>query len=192
MNIPNTLSLIRICLVPLVVLFYLLNLTLLAVIIFIVAACTDFLDGYIARKYNMVTDLGKLLDPIADKILVLSALFLISYSAVLQPSWIGAVYGTIIISRELIISVFRQIAASKGIIMKANLYGKIKTFVQTVALPIVLLLNAQTDITAISPVLYNVLYMAGHITLIIAVLLTIMSGVVYLIQNIQVLKQSEV
>ncbi len=189
MNIPNKLSLFRIFLIPIMAVVYLLDFPyapLIAVIIFIVAALTDFLDGYIARKYNMVTDLGKLLDPMADKILVLFALFLVTYSRSLQPDWLCAVCGAIIIARELLISIVRQIAASKNIILQANIYGKIKTTVQDISIPIVMLLAMKEVIVSWSEVFYEILYWAGFSTLILATSLTIISGIIYIVQNISI------
>ena len=148
MNLPNKLSCLRIILVPVMALVFLLDFAyapLIAVVIFALAAFTDFLDGKIARKYNMVTDLGKLLDPIADKLLVLFALFLVVESNLI-PVGFGAFCGGIIIGRELLISAVRQIAASKGVIIQANIYGKIKTFVQDIALPLTMLLKMEVTI----------------------------------------------
>lgn len=186
MNIPNRLSVLRILLVPVMTAVYLLEWAyapLVAVVIFIIAASTDFLDGYIARKYNMVTDLGKLLDPIADKLLVLFSLFLLAYSTPFEPKWICAVIGAIIIGRELLISVVRQIAAAKGVVIQANIYGKIKTTVQCVSLPVCLLLKMKDVLVSLSQLFFDILYWIGYITLIVAALLTIISGIVYLIQN---------
>ncbi len=191
MNIPNKLSVLRIILVPVFAAVYLLNFDyapLVSVCIFILAALTDFLDGYIARKYNIVTDLGKFLDPIADKLLVGTALFLIAYSQPLNPSWICAIFGAVIIGRELLISVVRQVAASKGIIIQANIYGKIKTFTQTIALPIVLLLDMKEVIAGASQLMFDIMYVAGYTILGLAVLFTIISGIVYLAQNKEVFK----
>lgn len=194
MNLPNKLSLLRIILVPVFAAVYLLNFAyapLVSVIIFIIAALTDFLDGYIARKYNLITDLGKLLDPIADKLLVGTALFLIAYSQPLKPLWICALYGAVIIGRELLISVVRQVAAGKGIIIQANIYGKIKTFTQTVALPIVLLLDMKELIISASQTMYDIMYISGYTILSLAVLFTIISGIVYLVQNKAVFKEEK-
>jgi CDP-diacylglycerol--glycerol-3-phosphate 3-phosphatidyltransferase len=191
MNLPNRLSVLRIVLVPVFAAVYLLDFSyapLVSVCIFILAALTDFLDGYIARKKGIVTDLGKFLDPVADKLLVGTALFLIAYSQPLNPSWICAVFGAVIIGRELLISVVRQVAASKGIIIQANIYGKIKTFTQTIALPIVLLLDMKEVIVAASQVMYDIMYIIGYIILGLAVLFTIISGIVYLAQNKTVFK----
>ncbi|MEG1527702.1 MAG: CDP-diacylglycerol--glycerol-3-phosphate 3-phosphatidyltransferase [Clostridia bacterium] len=186
MNLPNKLSLLRIALIPVFAVVYLLDFAyapLVAIGIFIIAALTDLLDGHIARKYNMVTNLGKLLDPIADKLLVGFALFLIAYSQMLEPKWICTIFGAVIIARELLISMVRQVAASKGVIVQANIYGKLKTVMQTIALPITMLLNMKTQLVAVSQVFYDVIYILAYSTLGLAVLLTIISGIVYLIQN---------
>ena len=163
MNLPNKLSILRICLVPLFVAAYFLPFywgSFIAVGLFILAAFTDFLDGYIARKYDLVTDLGKLLDPIADKILVCAALFCVVATNPLQYTEVSqlaissdfslyfgqiflAVGGAVILSRELLVSAVRQIAATKGVVVQANVYGKFKTVLQDVALPMLVVLKAQ-------------------------------------------------
>lgn len=186
MNLPNKLSCLRIILVPVMAVVFLLNFAyapLVAVVVFALAAFTDFLDGKIARKYNMVTDLGKLLDPIADKLLVLFALFLV-VEANLIPVGFGAFCGGIIIGRELLISAVRQIAASKGVIIQANIYGKIKTFVQDIALPMLMLCKMESTIVEIfSQSFFNVYQIASWSLVAVATLLTLISGVVYLVQN---------
>lgn len=132
MNLPNKLTILRICLVPFFVLFMLTNLggsyhNVIAGIIFIAASITDTLDGYIARKYNMITVFGKFMDPLADKLLVCSAMIcLVALDRI--PAWVVIV----IIAREFIISGFRLVAAQKGIVIAAGWSGKIKTVVQMV------------------------------------------------------------
>lgn len=194
MNLPNKLSCLRIILVPVMALVFLLNweyAPLVSVVIFALAAFTDFLDGKIARKYNMVTDLGKLLDPIADKLLVLFALFLV-VEANLIPVGFGAFCGGIIIGRELLISAVRQIAASKGVIIQANIYGKIKTFVQDIALPLTMLLKMQSTIVSVfSQTFFDVYQIVCWVLVGIATLLTLISGVVYLVQNKKVFAESK-
>jgi len=194
MNLPNKLSCLRIILVPVMALVFLLDFAyapLIAVVIFALAAFTDFLDGKIARKYNMVTDLGKLLDPIADKLLVLFALFLVVESNLI-PVGFGAFCGGIIIGRELLISAVRQIAASKGVIIQANIYGKIKTFVQDIALPLTMLLKMEVTIVELfSQNFFNVYQIVCWVLVGIATLLTLISGVVYLVQNKKVFSESK-
>ena len=187
----------------------------IAVGLFILAAATDFLDGYIARKYNMVTDLGKLLDPIADKVLVCAALFCIvlgsplnylvyylnfdsnaewpvlsNYVWLANLSKILLTSGAIvIISRELLISAVRQIAASKGVVLQANVFGKVKTVFQDVSLPMLLLVQGATnqasrEIREFTPSpFWAALCWIALALFVVAVVLTIVSGVIYLVQN---------
>lgn len=205
MNLPNKISLIRILLIPLVIFFYMANFIpygkLVAFIIYVVAACTDFVDGMIARKTNQVTDLGKLLDPIADKCLVMATLILIvswplSDGAPIMtstPNYVGIVgiVGVIIIlAREFIISALRQIAAAKKYVMQADKAGKIKTIFQDITIGGYLLYAfLVTEFT-----LSTTFNAACGITLLIlfclSVLLTIYSGVNYLVKNKNVLKGS--
>lgn len=180
MNLPNKLSVLRIIMVPIMTAVYFLPLEyapIISVALFALAAFTDFLDGYIARKYDMVTDLGKLLDPIADKMLICFSLFLVVERNIL-PVGIGSCCAAVIICRELLISVVRQIAAGKGIIIQANKYGKYKTVFQDIALPVLMLLAMPME----EP-LRSILTYGGYALFGIAVILTVISCVVYLVQN---------
>ena len=131
MNLPNKLTVFRVILIPFFVLFLLLDITAydrwFALAIFIIASLTDFLDGHIARKYNLVTNFGKFMDPLADKLLVCSALIcLIELDRI--PSWIVIV----IIAREFIISGFRLVASDNGVVIAASYWGKFKTTFQII------------------------------------------------------------
>lgn len=193
MNLPNKISCIRIALLPVFIFFYLATFIpcnfLIAGIVFAIAAITDFLDGRIARKYNLVTNLGKFLDPIADKLIVVAALILVTVDGTI-PNPYGIIISIVIIGRELIISAFRQVAASKGFIMAADMWGKYKTTFQTIALPL-LMLQAQVVASAWltgTPLL--VLQIVNYVLIGIATLLTIISGFNYIIKNIDVLKET--
>lgn len=142
MNLPNTLTVTRILLTPLLVVILLTAVEgkeIYGAVIFILAALTDYLDGYFARARNQVTATGKLLDPIADKLLVTSA-FIALVELGLAPAWMVA----IIVGREFVVSGIRSIAATRGQVMPANWLGKIKTFIQVVT--IVVLIVADTYI----------------------------------------------
>lgn len=142
MNLPNTLTVTRILLTPLLVVILLTAVEgkeIYGAVIFILAALTDYLDGYFARARNQVTATGKLLDPIADKLLVTSA-FIALVELGLAPAWMVA----IIVGREFVVSGIRSIAATRGQVMPANWLGKIKTFMQVVT--IVVLIVADTYI----------------------------------------------
>ena len=175
MNIANKITLVRIFLVPVFVLFMLTDFTeynsLIAFIVFVIATITDKIDGTIARKYNLVTDFGKFLDPIADKLLVSSALICLTADGTL-PAWITIV----IIGREFIISAFRLVCADTGKTVAATWWGKSKTIAQMVTI-IVLLLNIPQ------------LAILETILIYVSLALTIISLVDYFEKNINVLKE---
>lgn len=191
MNLPNKLSLLRIILIPVMIFFYLADFVpygkIIAIAVFVLAAFTDFLDGKIARKYNLVTNLGKLLDPIADKLLVMSALLLVVVDMTI-PHPYGVIVAIIIIGRELLISAFRQIAASKNYVMAADMFGKIKTFTQDIALPILFLLSFLTYNVVANQTFVSIVQITGYVMIGLATLFTVLSGANYLIKNREVLK----
>lgn len=191
MNLPNKLSLLRIILIPFLIFFYLADFVpfgkVIAIAIFIIASYTDMLDGQIARKRNLVTNLGKLLDPIADKLLVVSTLLLVVTDATI-PSPYGVIIAIIIIGRELLISAFRQIAASKNFVMAADIFGKLKTITQDIALPLLMLLSFFKYNLTIDSVVFLVIEIAAFVMIGVATALTIFSGVNYLVKNKNVLK----
>ena len=169
MNLPNKLTIFRVILIPFFVLFLLLDITAydkwIALAIFIIASFTDFLDGHIARKYHLVTNFGKFMDPLADKLLVCSALIcLIELDRI--PSWIVI----IIIAREFIISGFRLVASDNGVVIAASYWGKFKTTFQIVMICLM--------IADLAP-----LYLVTQIVMWIALALTVISLADYLIKN---------
>ena len=175
MNLPNKLTIFRCFLIiPFVVLF-LMGYDLVATIIFVVASFTDFLDGNIARKYNLVTNFGKFMDPLADKLLVCSALICLVEMGRLE-AWIVL----IIIAREFIISGFRLVASDNGVVIAASYWGKFKTVFQMVMV-IVLMLNFQNSIMII----------IGEVLVWISLALTVISLVDYVAKNIDVLKDQK-
>lgn len=180
MNIPNKLTIFRVILIPFFVFFLLAPYfegygNYIAVAIFIIASMTDWLDGKIARKYNLVTDFGKFMDPLADKLLVCSALICLIEKGQL-PAWIVI----IIISREFIISGFRLIAADNGVVIAASYWGKFKTVFQML-MTIVLILDIPNEVFEI----------IGDILTYIALILTVVSLIDYLIKNKGVLKNQK-
>ena len=191
MNLPNKLTILRLIMIPaFVAVFYITAIPfnyLMSAVIFVLAAATDFLDGYIARKYNLVTDLGKFLDPIADKVLVSTALIVMLLpvgGTVILPFY-GAIAVAIILARELIVSGFRMVAASKGAVLAADWSGKIKTVFQDVAITVLLV---ATDLVA---GLYSWLNIVGLVLLGIATILTIVSGTECIVKNRAVLKDNK-
>jgi CDP-diacylglycerol--glycerol-3-phosphate 3-phosphatidyltransferase len=184
MNLPNKLSILRLILIPVFTAVFFINALpynyLISAVIFALAAFTDFLDGYIARKYNLVTNLGKFLDPIADKVLVSTALIVMLVNSNILP-WYGAIAVAIILARELIVSGFRMVAASKGVVLAADKSGKIKTVFQDFA---ILVLLASASFTG----LYSIANIIGLVLLSMATILTIVSGIEYVVKNPTVLK----
>lgn len=180
MNLPNKLTLFRVILIPFFVFFLLAPYferygNYIAVAIFIVASITDFLDGKIARKYHLVTNFGKFMDPLADKLLVSSALIcLVALNKI--PAWIVIV----IIAREFIISGFRLVAADNGVVIAASYWGKFKTAFQMVTV-IVLILNIPGEVFAV----------IGTVLIYISLVLTVISLIDYIAKNKDVLKDQK-
>ena len=178
MNLPNKLTIIRVCLIPFFVAALLFDhgnnytMRIVANVLFIVASLTDLFDGKIARKYNLVTNFGKFMDPLADKLLVCSALICLIELGQL-PAWVVI----IIISREFIISGFRLVAADNDIVIAASYWGKFKTVSQMFML---ILLIAD---------LGGVFNMIAQVLIWVSLVLTIVSLIDYIAKNVQVLTQ---
>ena len=178
MNLPNKLTVLRVILVPFFVVFLLLSKTTesmkwIALVLFIVASLTDFLDGYLARSRNLVTTFGKFMDPLADKVLTISGMIcLIELGRI--PTWIVV----IIVAREFIISGFRLIATEHGIVIAANYWGKWKTTFQMIMI-ILMIVNIPA------------LKMVTAIVMWVALILTIVSLATYIMQNMEVVRTME-
>ncbi|MBB6452853.1 CDP-diacylglycerol--glycerol-3-phosphate 3-phosphatidyltransferase [Salirhabdus euzebyi] len=192
MNIPNQITISRILLIP----FFILLLTipfdwgnisigerilpvshLVAALLFIIASTTDWVDGYYARKYNLVTNLGKFLDPLADKLLVSAALVMLVELA-LAPAWIVIV----IISREFAVTGLRLVAAGEGTVLAAGQMGKLKTWIQIVAISALLLHNFPFSFIG---------FPFATIALYAALIITVVSGVDYFVKNWHVMRDSK-
>lgn len=177
MNLPNKLTVIRILAIPLFLFFLYVTkgiFRFLPLLIFIAAAVTDAIDGHIARRDNLITDFGKFMDPLADKLLTASA-----FIAFVEIDYLSAWVVVLIISREFLVSGFRTLAASKGVTIAANPWGKIKTVFQMVLI-IVVLMNYTGYFG----------FTTGWITPLVAivVLLTVTSGATYIYENMNVIK----
>jgi len=168
MNIPNSLTILRIILIPIFIVFLLVRIPYgdyLAALIFITAALTDSLDGYLARKWKQVTKLGIILDPIADKLLITAALIVLVELGRI-PGWIAIV----ILGREFAISGFRTVKAEEGIIIPASVLGKAKTISQIFAVLLVILEKVYQPYVNLP---------LGQWAMYVAVIITIVSGVEY-------------
>ncbi|NFK67603.1 CDP-diacylglycerol--glycerol-3-phosphate 3-phosphatidyltransferase [Clostridium botulinum] len=188
MNLANKLTLIRIFLVPIFLIFIVVKGipygNFIATIIFILAALTDKLDGYIARSRNQVTNFGKFMDPLADKLLVTTALITLVEMQIV-PSWAAV----IIIAREFAVSGLRTLAASEGRVIAASWWGKIKTVIQIIAIVLLLLQISIGDSKYLTNLVINSGFWKGffstipNIMLIAAVIITIISGYEYFKKN---------
>lgn len=177
MNLPNKITVFRACMVPVFLIFMLVPGIpagkYIAAVIFAVASASDFLDGYLARKNNLVTDFGKFMDPLADKLLVCSAFIcFVEFNTV--PAWVVI----LIIGREFIISGFRLVAADNNIVIAANYWGKVKTVVQ--------MIMCVLFIVDLDGTFFNVL---EQIFLYASAALTVISLCVYVCQNRHVITQ---
>ncbi len=180
MNLPNKLTILRmILIVPFVICMLVPGLgstgMYASVILFVIASLTDLLDGKIARKYNLVTNFGKFMDPLADKLLVASALICLTAQGRLA-AWISI----IIISREFIISGFRLVASDNGIVIAASYWGKFETTFQMIMI-VMLILNFESEMYQICAVIVTY----------IALILTLVSLVDYIVKNKDVLKEQK-
>ena len=185
MNLPNKLTLWRIILVPFFVAALLIPFplhTIVALVLFIAASITDMLDGRIARKRNLITDFGKFADPLADKILVLAALL-----CFVQNGWCDCIAVIIVLFREFTVTSIRLIAASKGKVIAANIWGKVKTVTQMTAIICVLVMQLVLDIGALGAplpcALHTVFFRIGEGLIWVSTFFAILSGVIYVKQN---------
>ncbi|MCH5324103.1 MAG: CDP-diacylglycerol--glycerol-3-phosphate 3-phosphatidyltransferase [Eubacterium sp.] len=189
MNLPNKLTLMRIILVPFFVLFMLTEGIipqnyLWAAILFAAASITDLFDGRIARKRNIVTDFGKFLDPLADKILVISALI-----CFVQLGWCAAWAAALITAREFAVSGVRLVAAGseKKIVIAANIWGKLKTASTMIAVSVIIIMHIFVGLSVIDPTAFPV-QLISDVLIYISVLLTVVSGVKYIWDYREILK----
>jgi len=173
MDLPNKLTMGRIFAIPVFIVVFLMDYRIAAAVIFILAAVTDMLDGHIARKHNLVTNFGKLMDPLADKLLVMSALI-----CMVEVGDVAGWMVVVILGREFIITGMRQVAAAQGIVIAAGTTGKIKTITQMIAIPLLILENWPFTALGI-PVPFD------QIFLWIALIMTIVSGAEYIMKNKQ-------
>lgn len=198
MNLPNKITLTRIFMIPVFVLFFYLDVLngwnfLIAAIIFLLAASTDALDGHIARSRGLVTNLGKFLDPIADKVLVSTAFILLLTRGIIFEvrffeGWgliVAGICVAVILARELIVSGFRMIAAERNLVIAADKLGKIKTTFQDASIVLILAGAAFCDTSA-----GMVILIVGIFFFYICTLLTVVSGVNYIVKNKHVLRDS--
>ena len=191
LNRPNKITFSRIAFIPLVMFFYLANFIpygigkFLSLFFFMLAAYTDHLDGYLARKHNEVTNLGKFLDPIADKLLVFAALVLLCVDHTIIPIFAEIVL-FIMLARDFIVGALRQIAASNNVIISADKWGKLKTFLQDIGISVLLTYSAIVALSVsveVPALLIDMFMWVGYITIGLATVVSIISGINYCVKN---------
>lgn len=191
MNLPNKITMIRIFLIPIMMFFYLAEFIpcgkIVALALFIIASFTDFLDGYIARKYNIVTDFGKFADTISDKMLTFSALFMFMVDGTI-PAPYGVIFATICLARDLIVLGLKSLVSAKGTVVGSVKIGKVKFFVSLIAYPLGFLV-AIFNSFALTGTLLLVTQIIFYVLIGITAILTVYSGVVYLIKYKDVFKE---
>ena len=189
MNLPNKLTMLRIILVPVFMACFMINFPyhyFVSILIFALASFTDFLDGKIARKYNLITNMGKFLDPIADKMLSTTALILfVGYSLIPNPY--GVICVSLFVVRDLVVSGIRLIGVTKNCVIAADKFGKYKTFILDVSIPAVILAFALKEVVS-NDIVLSVFLWIGYSLVIIASVLNIISGVNYVVKNRYLLK----
>ena len=186
MNLPNRISLTRILIIPIIIAIYVIDAIpcgkLIATILFAIAAYADFVEGMIARKTNQVTNMGKFLDESADKLLTTGALLLILQDAII-PVPFGVVAVFIILARDQIVSLLRRLATQKGITIAADKWGKMKTVVFDISIPMLLLIGASKQINLFSENFLNIFSIITFVIFSIGLVLNIFSCVNYIVKN---------
>lgn len=175
MNMANKITIIRILLIPVLIVFLTIDIPYhmeIALFVFVIASLTDKLDGYIARKYNLITDLGKFLDPLADKLLVSAALLMF-----IQLGKIDAWIVFIVLAREFAVTGLRAVAANKNIVIAASQLGKIKTTIQIITIIIILLNNFPFNLVGLH---------MDSVMVYLTLIITIASGIDYFLKNLNI------
>ena len=170
MNLPNKLTLVRVLAVPAFIVLYMLNMYWVSLIVFVAASITDMFDGMIARKKNLITNFGKIMDPLADKVLVYSAFCLFIENGTIK-AWMLVV----ILAREFAIAGMRAVSAAEGKVLAAGLSGKVKTVLQMIAVPVIILGQALPQ--------YPWIQSSGLFCFYAALLMTLYSGYEYIVNN---------
>ncbi len=193
MNLPTKITVARLVLIPIFILSYCLQSVwkyafIFTWLIFMVASLTDYVDGHLARKYNLVTNLGKFLDPIADKVLVVAGLFVIVDGGYLPIAYLAMICSVLIMARELIIGLFRQMAALRNFVLAADKLGKIKTASTMFGMSFILF---SPPVMSSQYVVFKVFSWIGTVIFVFATVMTIVSGLNYILKNKAILAETK-
>ncbi|MGN0789418.1 MAG: CDP-diacylglycerol--glycerol-3-phosphate 3-phosphatidyltransferase [Christensenellales bacterium] len=193
MNLPTKITVARLILIPIFILSYCLQAVwkyafIFTWLIFMVASLTDYVDGHLARKYNLVTNLGKFLDPIADKVLVVAGLFVIVEGGYLPIPYLAMICAVLIMARELIIGLFRQMAALRNFVLAADKLGKIKTASTMLSMAFILFSPPAMQNGYVA---FKVFAWIGTVIFVFATVMTIVSGLNYILKNKAILAETK-
>lgn len=194
MNVPNILSMVRIACTPIVVALFLISIPngigyFCALGVYALACFTDFLDGHIARKYNLITDFGKFMDQIADKFITTTAMILVLLAYPITHSWLAVLLVLIVVLRDILISGVRMVAANKNLVIPADIFGKIKSFFLDTASMVLMLYIGLANCVSAAWVGY--IRIVGLVLMIIGVVLCVISCINYIVNAIKTLSNKE-
>jgi len=193
-NVPNILTMIRIAFTPIIILLFLLPIAngigvLVALGIYILGCLTDFFDGKIARKYNLITDFGKFMDQIADKFITTTAMILVLFSGFVTPYWLAVLIILIVVLRDILVSGIRMYAANLNIVIAADIFGKIKSFFLDIASMILMFYIGYVVCTNNINILFaDIIYYVGLVGITIGAALSLLSAVNYSLKAIKAIK----
>lgn len=196
MNVPNALTMVRIFCTPLMVLMFLLPISkgigvFIALGIYVLACLTDFLDGHIARKYNLITDFGKFMDQIADKFITTTAMILVLFGKIsVTANWLAVLMLLIVVLRDILISGIRMVAANNNVVIAADIFGKVKSFFLDFASMVLILYIGLTKVTNSDFLRYVQVF--GLSLMIIGVVLSVVSCVNYTVSAIKQLSKPSI
>lgn len=196
MNVPNALTMVRIFCTPLMVLMFLLPISkgigvFIALGIYVLACLTDFLDGHIARKYNLITDFGKFMDQIADKFITTTAMILVLFGKIsVTANWLAVLMLLIVVLRDILISGIRMVAANNNVVIAADIFGKVKSFFLDLASMVLILYIGLTKVTNSEFLRYVQVF--GLSLMIIGVVLSVVSCVNYTVSAIKQLSKPSI
>ena len=191
MNLPNKITISRIVLVPIIMAFYMIAEIpygkLVATLLFVIASVTDFLDGYLARKNNQVTDTGKFLDPIADKLLVMAGILIIIMDSIL-PLFVYIIICALIFARDYLVNSLRQVASTKGVVIAADKSGKLKTILLDISLVGMMFLGAVQQEQWFGGLAFDIISYIVYAVGVAAMFMLVYSTVDYFYKNRKILK----
>ena len=195
MNVPNALTMVRIACTPIIIVLFLLDIPygigyFCALGIYVLACLTDFLDGYIARKYNLVTDFGKFMDQIADKFITTTAIVLVLFGFPTTLNWLALVLVLVVVLRDILIGGVRMVASKENVVIAADIFGKVKSFFLDVASMVLLFWIGLTQV--VTGDWLNYVRLAGLSLMIVGVVLCVVSCVNYIVNALKALNSKNI